>query len=728
MEGIPPHNQNLESSNGNFSPNMFLTSPYINGFPMVDQSLPPEFVGSDYFLATPSMITEPMVLDPRITRTFPPRRGNRSWKKGKKKKRPEEKVDLEDISSWPTLEEAVKTEPKEKDSKDKEVKEKEVKEKETNVNESNTNDESEQKEQGKKKGVNWVPMKDLVPTPSQYSSSRGRGRRREGKWRSGYRGRRGNRSYPRTYSYETVYPEEFNQAPAFFPIPIDEEMLKKTLLKQIEYYFSVENLCKDIFLRRQMDEEGWIPLSVIFNFNRVRALTTNYSLVSKVVQFSEIIEYHQDSVRKKGDWKTWILPKTESSSKIENKEGQASSTKTNVIQNTSFQSKIQPSTKSSLNGNTSHQSSVENKKENVERQLPKTNHQSDWVDKVKQPPKIIQKVEQKNLRPSTNGSVSSGTKKESENQGEWITAIRNKRKSGKNKKPETDRNSRAEKFVNGFDQKKNRNQNEFQHVDDNIASRIIILVQNGTNENVDQISLSTLNDGVVFLERQVLQSCSDPLPEKKSSRIFQSNSSLMGWILTHTNGKELKEIPSFEHPASKLLCDEFIPTPFSTFRTKCLEERKKASSSNMDQLYSFWTSFLTSYFNKKMYLEFKQLAIEDANENHRINGLHYLFDFYSKILQRNFRSDLFEDFQDLVLKSYEKGNNQGLNVFKQFVDQKTIAKKQIKLKPELDSLLTKQNKEEKENLNGKKNSENFEENKQPTKNEKQNPWFQRRPF
>ena len=31
---------------------------------------------------------------------------------------------------------------------------------------------------------------------------------------------------------------------------------------QIEYYFSVDNLVKDVFLRSKMDDQGWITTSV----------------------------------------------------------------------------------------------------------------------------------------------------------------------------------------------------------------------------------------------------------------------------------------------------------------------------------------------------------------------------------------------------------------------------------------------------------------------------------
>lgn len=42
--------------------------------------------------------------------------------------------------------------------------------------------------------------------------------------------------------------------------------------KQIEYYLSEENLTKDNYLRSIMDNDGWIPLPIIMNFNRHDAL------------------------------------------------------------------------------------------------------------------------------------------------------------------------------------------------------------------------------------------------------------------------------------------------------------------------------------------------------------------------------------------------------------------------------------------------------------------------
>ncbi len=57
-----------------------------------------------------------------------------------------------------------------------------------------------------------------------------------------------------------------------------------------EYYFSTENLTKDVFLRRKMDPEGCIPISLIATFNRVKALTQDIQLILKAVDVSDIVE------------------------------------------------------------------------------------------------------------------------------------------------------------------------------------------------------------------------------------------------------------------------------------------------------------------------------------------------------------------------------------------------------------------------------------------------------
>lgn len=52
-----------------------------------------------------------------------------------------------------------------------------------------------------------------------------------------------------------------------------------------EYYFSLDNLERDFFLRRKMDQEGFLPIGLIASFHRVQALTTDVNIILDVSAF-----------------------------------------------------------------------------------------------------------------------------------------------------------------------------------------------------------------------------------------------------------------------------------------------------------------------------------------------------------------------------------------------------------------------------------------------------------
>lgn len=47
------------------------------------------------------------------------------------------------------------------------------------------------------------------------------------------------------------------------------EYLAAMAVQQIEYFFSVENLARDTYLRAHLDEAGWVPLAFVCNFPSV---------------------------------------------------------------------------------------------------------------------------------------------------------------------------------------------------------------------------------------------------------------------------------------------------------------------------------------------------------------------------------------------------------------------------------------------------------------------------
>ncbi|KAF0903603.1 hypothetical protein E2562_028016 [Oryza meyeriana var. granulata] len=48
-----------------------------------------------------------------------------------------------------------------------------------------------------------------------------------------------------------------------------QQNLQEDIRTQIEFYFSTNNLCHDTYLRRHMNDQGWVPIDLITQFNRV---------------------------------------------------------------------------------------------------------------------------------------------------------------------------------------------------------------------------------------------------------------------------------------------------------------------------------------------------------------------------------------------------------------------------------------------------------------------------
>mmetsp|Transcript_72407 Transcript_72407/g.204679 ORF Transcript_72407/g.204679 Transcript_72407/m.204679 type:complete len:839 (+) Transcript_72407:110-2626(+) len=62
------------------------------------------------------------------------------------------------------------------------------------------------------------------------------------------------------------------------------------LRKQIEFYFSVGNLCKDTYLRSHMDESGWTSLELIAQFPQVKKHKATMSEIAESLADSIILE------------------------------------------------------------------------------------------------------------------------------------------------------------------------------------------------------------------------------------------------------------------------------------------------------------------------------------------------------------------------------------------------------------------------------------------------------
>ncbi|CAA9958552.1 LHP1 La protein small RNA-binding pol III transcript stabilizing protein [Pyrenophora teres f. maculata] len=113
------------------------------------------------------------------------------------------------------------------------------------------------------------------------------------------------------YTYGMVQP--MSAVPPFSPYGgLDQYQVFNTLVSQVSYYFSLENLLKDVYLRRHMDSQGFVPLDFVAAFNRIKNLTLDLDTIRLACQQSPEVEYctsetGQELLRRKDGWQLWVL-------------------------------------------------------------------------------------------------------------------------------------------------------------------------------------------------------------------------------------------------------------------------------------------------------------------------------------------------------------------------------------------------------------------------------------
>lgn len=90
-----------------------------------------------------------------------------------------------------------------------------------------------------------------------------------------------------------------------YDVPI--ETLKQMLSTQLEYYFSRENLANDAYLMSQMDNDQYVPIWTVANFNQVKKLSKDIALITEVLRASPNLQVDEEGLKVRPNHKRCIV-------------------------------------------------------------------------------------------------------------------------------------------------------------------------------------------------------------------------------------------------------------------------------------------------------------------------------------------------------------------------------------------------------------------------------------
>uniref|UniRef100_A0A0V0IQV0 Putative la-related protein-like n=1 Tax=Solanum chacoense TaxID=4108 RepID=A0A0V0IQV0_SOLCH len=142
---------------------------------------------------------------------------------------------------------------------------------------------------------------------------------------------------PPVFYFPGPFPDPLRM-PMLSPVPpvfvhVPDTQLQIRIVNQMDYYFSNENLIKDTFLRQNMDEHGWVPVTLIAGFKKVMELTDNIQLILNAVRSSTVVEVQGEKLRRRNDWFHWLMPPSVQNSTMSSLQSLPKSTSDFLVEN-----------------------------------------------------------------------------------------------------------------------------------------------------------------------------------------------------------------------------------------------------------------------------------------------------------------------------------------------------------------------------------------------------------